>query len=183
MKEDGPHQPLLRTKSPRVAAVPEGAALSPPWWVCLGPPMRHVRAPSHVRGTPEDPARKEGAALWASPRASLASRPGALQWGTWSGGPGVPEAQRLRQPPSEDRPSPPASRLLPNLVVHDGAQAHDAHVDVVLLAHDTRVPQGLPAVGRGQPGWGGEQAAGSEPYTRLPTPTPPSEGTSGTLGR
>lgn len=53
-----------------------------------------------------------------------------------------------------------------DLVVHDGPQAHNAHVDVILLADDAGVPQGLPAVGRGQPGWGVEEAAG----VRAPNP-------------
>ena len=36
------------------------------------------------------------------------------------------------------------SRALPHLVVHDGAQAHDAHVNVVLLADQPRVFQRPP---------------------------------------
>lgn len=53
-----------------------------------------------------------------------------------------------------------------DLVVHDGTQTHNADVDVILLADDAGIPQGLPAVGRGQPGWVQEEAAG----VRVPNP-------------
>lgn len=47
-------------------------------------------------------------------------------------------------------------------------------MDVVLLADNTGIPQGLPAVGWGQPEWGGEEAAGvraPNPASRHPTTT------------
>ena len=59
---------------------------------------------------------------------------------------------------------------LTNLVVHDGTQTHDADVDVILLADDAGIPQGLPAMGRGQPGQVGRRQQGSESQTQLPIP-------------
>lgn len=80
----------------------------------------------------------------------------------------VSEPQQFRQSPgrtvSAQAPGP-----LANLVVHDGTQTHDADVDVVLLADDAGIPQGLLAVGRGQPGWVGRRQQGSESQT-LPVP-------------
>lgn len=82
----------------------------------------------------------------------------------------VPEPQQFRQSPgrtvSAHAPGP-----LANLVVHDGTQTHDADVDVVLLADDAGIPQGLLAVSRGQPGWVGRRQQGSESQT-LPVPPP-----------
>lgn len=71
----------------------------------------------------------------------------------------VPEPQKLRQ-------TPLGTTWLTDLVVHDGTQAHDTDVDIVLLADDAGIPQGLPAVARGQPVWGGEEAEG----VRVPNP-------------
>lgn len=55
---------------------------------------------------------------------------------------------------------------LTDLVVHDGTQAHDTDVDIVLLADNARIPQGLPAVAWGQPVWSEEEAEG----VRVPNP-------------
>lgn len=82
------------------------------------------------------------------------------------------ELYQLRQPPLRSGTAPPVPHPPcppANLVVHDGAQAHDADVDVVLLADNARIPQGLPAVGRGQPGPEQEEAAG----VRLPNSASP----------
>lgn len=77
---------------------------------------------------------------------------------------------------------PGASRPLTNLVVHDGTQTHDTHVDVILLTDDPRIPQGLPAVGRGQPGSGRGEAAGVRVLHQASHNYPPTPGTSGTFG-
>lgn len=71
----------------------------------------------------------------------------------------VPEPQKLRQ-------TPLGTTWLTDLVVHDGTQAHDTDVDIILLADDAGIPQGLPAVPRGQPVLGGEEAEG----VRVPNP-------------
>lgn len=65
--------------------------------------------------------------------------------------------------PGGSRGSPgwiPADAAHSHLVVHDGAEAHDAHMDIVLLADEPRVAQRLPAVRGVQPGRGERGSAG-----------------------
>lgn len=55
-----------------------------------------------------------------------------------------------------------------DLVIHDGSQTHDAYVDIILLADDSGIPQGLPAVGGGQPGGCGRGRRVRAPGPQLP---------------
>lgn len=58
-----------------------------------------------------------------------------------------------------------------DLIVHDGSQTHDAHVDVILLADDSGIPQGLPTVGRRQPGGCGRGSRVRAPAPSFSLPT------------
>lgn len=68
---------------------------------------------------------------------------------------------------------PSQSHRPPDLVVHDGAQAHDADVCVRLLANDAGVAHGLPAVAWGQPGRGVREAVDRAQHPMPSAPSPP----------